>query len=279
MLPSFEKTRSRVQWPPPRRRPPPGRLGQIFRGAARLQIAILVGEAHDAVGVADVDVLGIGSQGIERDAEGLVQAFGEDGRLLRLAVGVDAAKDPDLAGLALGQEEVAVGRDAQQARIVETGGVELDLEALGRDGPGIGGARNHAWAVVDGLVGRGRGQVGDGEVAADAGRLVGRIGEGGLAGQNAGRWRLWRAGEGFLAAKAMPSINRQKTVQIRACVLRKRIMRPLGALRNRDVNKCLLNKMREQSGRSPENWAGNAEGRRIVSSTPNPGKRELAGGL
>ena len=72
---------------------------------------------------------------------------------LRLAVGADAAEDLDLAGFALGEEQIAVGREAQQARIVEAGGVELHLEALGRDGPGVGGARNHVGAVVDGLIG------------------------------------------------------------------------------------------------------------------------------
>ena len=93
--------------------------------------------------------------------------------LLRLAVRVDAAEDLDLAGFAFGEEEVAVGRGAHEARIVEAGGVELDLEALGRDGPGVGGAGNHVGAVVDGLLGRRRGQVGDGEMAADAGGLRG----------------------------------------------------------------------------------------------------------
>ena len=69
-----------------------GQVGQVFRGAAGLQIAIFIGEAHDAVGIADVDILRIGSRGIERDAEWLVQAFGENGGLLRLAVAVTPRK-------------------------------------------------------------------------------------------------------------------------------------------------------------------------------------------
>ncbi len=103
---------------------------------------------------------------------------------MRLAVGADAAKDLDLAGFAFGQEQVAVGREAQQARIVEAGGVHVDLEALGRDGPGVGGARNDGGAVVDGLVGCGCRQIADCEVAAGAGRLVERVGECGLAGED-----------------------------------------------------------------------------------------------
>ena len=106
-----------------------------------------------------------------------------------LAVGVDAAEDLDFAGCALGEEEIAVGREANQPRIVEAGGVELHLEAFGRDGPGVGGAGNDVGAVIDGLVGRGIGQIGDGEMAADAGGFVRGVGKRGLAGEN-GRLRL-----------------------------------------------------------------------------------------
>ena len=101
-----------------------------------------------------------------------------------LAAGVDAAEDLDFAGVALGEEEIAVGREADEARVVETGGVELDLESLGRDGPGVGGAGNDVGAVVDGLLGHGLGQVGDGEMAAGAGGFVSRISECGLAGKD-----------------------------------------------------------------------------------------------
>ncbi len=163
-----------------------GQVGQVFCSAAGLEIAVLIGEAHDAVGVADVDVLRIRARGIESDAEWLVQAVGERRSLLRLAVGRDAAKDSDFSGCAFGEKEVAVGSDAEQAGIVETGGVKLDFEAFGRDGPRVCGAGDHAGAVVDGLV-RGRcGQIGDGDMAADAGRLVRCVGKRALAGQN---WR------------------------------------------------------------------------------------------
>ncbi len=96
-----------------------------------------------------------------------------------ICFGLPSASTPrktlNFAGLALGEEDVAVGRGADEAGIVEAGGVELDLEAFGRDGPGVVGTGNDGWAVIDGLIGRGlgRGQVGDGDVAADAGRFVG----------------------------------------------------------------------------------------------------------
>ena len=113
-----------------------------------------------------------------------MQSLGEDRGLLGLAACVHAAEDLDLAGFALGQEEVAVGRKANQPRVVEAGGVELHLEALGRDGPGIGGPGNNVGTVVDGLLGRGLGQVGHGQMTACTGRLVRGIGKRSLPGEN-----------------------------------------------------------------------------------------------
>ena len=52
-------------------------------------------------------------------------------------------------------------------------GVERDLEARGRDGPRVGGRGMTCGAVVDGLVGVGLGQVGEGDLVANAGRAAG----------------------------------------------------------------------------------------------------------
>ena len=111
----------------------------MLGGPRRRQIAILIGEAHDAVGVAHVDPGGVRPEGIKGDAEGLVQALGEDRDLGRLAIRANAAEDLDLAGLALGQEEVAVGRGADQPRIVQAGGIKLHFEALGAMGHALAG--------------------------------------------------------------------------------------------------------------------------------------------
>src|ERR1039458_3303410 len=152
-----------------------GQIGELLHGASGCQVAVVVREANDGVGVTDVDPLGVGAEGIEGDAERLVEIGGEDRDLRWLAVGVDAAEDLDLASFALSEEEVAVGRETDEARVVEAGGVELDLEAFGRDGPRVGGAGNHVGAVVDRLFGHRLRQVGDGEMAASAGSLVTRI--------------------------------------------------------------------------------------------------------
>ncbi len=68
-------------------------------------------------------------------------------------------------------------------RGVVAAGVEGDLEARGRDGPGVGGARDDVRLVLDGLVGVGLGQVGEGDLVAHAGGLLVPVGEGGLAGE------------------------------------------------------------------------------------------------
>ncbi len=78
--------------------PAAGQVGEVLHGAAGREVAILVGEAHDGVGVADVDPLRIGAVGIEGDAEGLVQAVAKTEICLGLPFGVDAAEDLDFAG-------------------------------------------------------------------------------------------------------------------------------------------------------------------------------------
>jgi hypothetical protein len=153
------------------------KLGKPFLGPAGLQVAVLVRETDDRVGVADVDVLRVRAAGIEGDAEGQHQALGKDRNLLWLAVGGDAAKDPDYAGSALGQKDVAVGSGAQLARVVETRGVQLDLEARGRLGPGVCRAWRHRRSVVYGLLRIGRGKIGCSQMTPDSGRLMGRIGK------------------------------------------------------------------------------------------------------
>jgi hypothetical protein len=101
---------SRVQCPPP-----PTLLvaaGDVLDdrlGLARgLRVAVLVGEADDRVGVADVDVFRVGPDRVEGDAERAVQAGGEDLVDLGLAVAVGVAEDADAVGAALGDEQVAV---------------------------------------------------------------------------------------------------------------------------------------------------------------------------
>ena len=122
-LPSGEKSTSRVQWPPPVSRAKPGSSGDDRLGlAGRLGVAVLVGEADDRVGVGDVDVRRVRARRVEGDAERLVEARGEDLGQLGLAVAVGVAEDLDPAGLALGDEDVAVGGGHDDAGVGQAGG-------------------------------------------------------------------------------------------------------------------------------------------------------------
>ena len=161
-------------------------LSQVFHRSAGFQVAVLVGEAHNLVRVANIDPLGVGSGRVERNAEGLVQVGGEHRGLLRLAVRSHTAKYLDLPRLALRQKNIAVGRGPQQPGIIEAGRVKLHLEAFGSDGPGIRGARRHRRPVVDRLLRRRGGQVGRRHVTPCAGRLVSCVSKRGLAGQDLG---------------------------------------------------------------------------------------------
>jgi hypothetical protein len=90
----------------------------FFSGPRGYEISGLVGESDDRVGIADVDPLRVG-EGIERDAERKVEASGECGNLLGSAVGAYAAEDEDLVAVGVGEENVAVGRGAKEARLAE----------------------------------------------------------------------------------------------------------------------------------------------------------------
>ena len=86
--------------------------------AGRVQVTGVVRETLHGGGVADIDVLRIVS-GIEGDAEGVVEAGGEGGDLGCLAIGADATEDDDFAGAGVGEEEIAIGRGHDEARLGE----------------------------------------------------------------------------------------------------------------------------------------------------------------
>ena len=101
-----------------------------FGRPRRLGLAAAIGEAHDAVGLGDIDVTRVRPRRIEGDAERAVEPVGEDGGARRLGRAVGGAEHGDAAGAALGDEDVAVRRDAHDARLLEAGGEQADGEAL-----------------------------------------------------------------------------------------------------------------------------------------------------
>ena len=107
---------------------------QRLGGPARLQIAVAVGKAQHRIGVADIDELRIGSGRIEGDAERRVETRGEDRHYARLGAVAAGAQHADAARLALGDENVAVGRDADEARLFQLVGEQRDRDARRRFG-------------------------------------------------------------------------------------------------------------------------------------------------
>src|ERR1035438_6345625 len=70
-----------------------GEVRDVLGRAARFQVAILVGETDDRIGVADVNPLRIGSRRIEGDAVGLFQSGSENLAFSWFASARDSAED------------------------------------------------------------------------------------------------------------------------------------------------------------------------------------------
>ena len=120
----------------------------FWGGPLAFRSPFLYGKRTTAVGVADVEPLRIRPERIEGDAEGLREPGGVDADFFGLAAGVDAAEDADLAGIrlavdfAVGDKQVSVGSEADEAGFVHAGSVLLDLETRRGFGPGVGWFRN-----------------------------------------------------------------------------------------------------------------------------------------
>ena len=103
--------------------------------AARLRVAVLVGEADDGVRCCRRRrICGFGPDRVEGDPERSVQAFGEDLVDLGLAVAVGVAEDADAVGAALGDEQVAVRRRANDPRLLQPVGELQTLKPAGTCG-------------------------------------------------------------------------------------------------------------------------------------------------
>ena len=154
-------------------------------GLARgLQVAVVVEEADHRVGVGDIHILGVRPCRIEGDAERLTQALRVDRSRLHRARPVRSAQDFNAVCAALSHEQVAVGGGDDLARVVQVMGEQRDLEARRclRDDP-VGPGGHLRSVVYGGGLMRG-GQVGDRDMAADAGRIRRPVSERRRAGQD-----------------------------------------------------------------------------------------------
>src|SRR5215472_17204035 len=99
------------------RQPGDNRLG--WPGGLKVTRAIR--ETDHAVGVCDIDVTRVPPRRPEGDTKRLVKIFCEDADL-RLSIRLIGAENANSTRPAFCNEDIAVRRDADQTRVVETGG-------------------------------------------------------------------------------------------------------------------------------------------------------------
>ena len=104
--------------------------GQFFCRPARFEIAVAIGKPDYAVGVRDVQELGIITWRIKRDPKWFVQTtFCKDFSRVWLAAAFGIAQHLDLIGSTLHDKDVAVRRGQQKSRIAKAAGVQDDLKS------------------------------------------------------------------------------------------------------------------------------------------------------
>ena len=104
-------------------------LDEHLGRSTRFRVAVLVREANNRVGVANVHVRGVRPSGIKGDSKRKAQAGREHLVHLGFAVAVSVAQNLDPVGHALGNEEVAVGGRDDLARVSQADGEFGDLES------------------------------------------------------------------------------------------------------------------------------------------------------
>lgn len=114
-----------------------GKVDNVLRRPACLQVSTVIWKTHDRVRVSDVHPLRTLSGRIEGNPIGPVKALSECIRLLGCAIGRDAPKNLNFPGAAFCQKDVAVGCRPKLSGPVETRGVLLDNEARGRLWPRV----------------------------------------------------------------------------------------------------------------------------------------------
>ncbi len=98
-----------------------------FRLAACREVAVAIRKAHDRTGIGDVDPFGIRAGRIERNAE-----RGGETRCKHLAArlaGIRGPQHANPAGTAFCDEDIAIGRSPNKARLIEPLSEQADLEA------------------------------------------------------------------------------------------------------------------------------------------------------
>ena len=150
-----------------------GQLGHDHLGcAAGVQVARLVRKTNDRIVVRDVEPLGMISGRIKSNAERPVEMIGEN-LVLRGRLGsVGGPQHTQAIGGGLSQENVAIGRDPQQARIGQAADKKLHREVR-RDGElGVRRRLHNFGSIPGGGRAVGRGQIRDGKMMLHPGRGI-----------------------------------------------------------------------------------------------------------
>ena len=168
--------------------PPVGRKGDVagpMEPGLRAEVrhdgfgrAARIGVAEDCVRRADIDVARVRSRRMEGDAERAVQPVGE-GRTLAVA------EAKDRAGAALGDKDVPVGRNANDARNIEAVGEQRHRKPRRYRRRRAGGLSNYPRGLTRRRRGERRGEVRFGDLAPHARRVGPPVAERRSAGENA----------------------------------------------------------------------------------------------
>src|SRR5262245_11029195 len=112
--------------------------------SARFEIAIAVRKSNHPISIRNVQKMWIVARWIKSDSERFVQiVFCKSLRHIRLSVGVGIAQHFYLIGTTLYNEDVAIRRGEQKARVAKSAGIQFDFETRRNVGLCVG------WSVYD----------------------------------------------------------------------------------------------------------------------------------
>ncbi len=140
-LPSCENASARVQCPAV------WQICDVLRSAGRLQVTVVISEAHHLGGVPHIQPLRVRARGSNASPYGCFSPVAKIANSSGFVSGKPAIH-ADAAGVALGKKDVSVRRRPQRPGVVESRGVQLHLESRGRHRPGIVWSRRHLRTIL-----------------------------------------------------------------------------------------------------------------------------------
>ncbi len=158
----------------------------LLRRAARLEVAAAIGKAQHRGGGGDIEKLRVGAGRVEGEAEGCVEIVGENRAACRRRRAVRRAQYADPIAAGLGDEDVAVGGDPNDARRVQPAREKLHGEAGWHFERGTGRCRDDAGRIARRPAGIGCRHVFGRDTTPDAGPVAAPVAVGLLAAEDRG---------------------------------------------------------------------------------------------